>query len=143
MSMTETEVARANELAAEGKTYKQIARALGVPPLEVYASIPDTGEDSSFAQMARLASHGLSNAQIAQRLGVTRQAVSKQLGPRERRGETVVRNMRMKPGTFDRMRELASDLGYLAGRGIDPHAGSIGRLLDAIAAGEVKIARSE
>lgn len=135
--MNETLRVRGAELAGQGKTYRQIARELGVAPLEVYEAIGDTGERSDFARMAAMAASGMTYTEIGRRFGMTRQAVGKQLGPRARRPRTVVRKIRIEESTYDRVRDLAGQLGLRSGRGPIPTGGSVGLLLDAIARGEL------
>lgn len=139
--MTREEISRAKVLAGEGKSYRQIARELGVLPLQVWEALGDNGEESSFARMARMSREGMTNAEIGRSLGLSRQAVAKELGARPCRPRTVVRTIRVEPRTWEITRDMAQALGLRAGRGPKPSGGSVGLLLDAIARGDVEVTR--
>lgn len=140
MSMREKRT-RALALAAEGKTYRQIAEELGLPPVTVYSWIPTKEEESQFKEMAELRARGMTNTEIAARMGVNPKRVSAVLGPIPRwsRRQSDRKLIRMEPGTYDALRELSGRLGLQVGRGPEPRAGAIGRMLDAIARGELQV----
>lgn len=130
----------ARQLAAEGKTYRQIAEELDLAPVTVYSWIPTKAEQSQFKTMADLRASGMTNVQIAERTGVSPKRVSAVLGPAPRRRvEVDRRQIRMEPGTFGKLKTVARTLGLPVGRGEGARSGSVGRMLDAIARGEIDL----
>lgn len=131
----------AARLAEEGKSYRQIAKELGVAPMTVYYWLPSKEEQGMFREMAELRLKGLTNIEIAEKLGVDRKKVSSVLGPLPRlhRAQSDRRQIRMEPGTYDRLKQVAQGLGLHVGKGSVPRDGAVGRMLDAIARGELNV----
>lgn len=141
--MTERQGKRAEalRLRAEGLTIRQIAAELGLPPTTIQNWLPTTEELSKADVMMRLRLKGLNNQQIADRVGLTRKGVAKALGPVPRRKTSGQRKpLDLAPETWTGVRDTAASLGLRAVQGSADGVGSVGMLLDAIAAGELDVA---
>ena len=135
---------RAVELRGSGLSIPQIAIALDVPRSTVYSWLPKDDDDSRFAQMARMRESGMTNTQIGEAFGITRQRVSAVLGPSARRGRpaekrTAVR-VRLEAPRVNRLVAIAERLGIRIGAGANAGRGSINALLEEIATGNLVIA---
>lgn len=93
------------------------------------------------SEIAELDEQGVPRAEIARRHDVPRQVITKLLGPREKPpGKADEFHVYCRREAFDDVSTIAKDQFGLTHRG-GPHAGegSIGKLIDAIAAGEIEL----
>lgn len=137
---TEGRRSEARRLQAAGMSVRQIAARMDLPPTTIQNWLPTEEEAGQFARWARLRAAGLSNTAIAEREGVNRQRVAAVLGPVPRRKTSGQRKpLDLSPATWNGARNAAAALGLKAVQGSAEGTGSVGMLLDALAAGELKI----
>ena len=97
--------------------------------------------DARDNEMQDLRRQGLTNVQIAEQMGVTRQRVHQVLGPvRPAPAEDKITVVGTKKG-IERLRELAVQHGYRTTSGPKAGQGSVSLLLGAVARGELEIRR--
>jgi DNA-binding CsgD family transcriptional regulator len=138
----------ARRLYAEGMTKAAIARHLNVSRATVYGWVPsEVGGSAVNTELRRrcadLGEQGYSRSEIARAVGVSRQRVSQVMGPinpdEPIKDKSVV--LYSTPEKVRALRVIAKSFGLVAERGRYPTAGSIQKLLDAIAIGDLAVSK--
>jgi transposase len=137
----------ASELREGGMSVPEIARKLDLPRSTIYAWLPKDHDGSRVAQMATMRNQGMTNKEIAEHFGITRQRVAAILGPSARRGRptdprAAVR-IRLTPRDVEKVVRTAERLGLRITSGAEAGRGSINALLEEIATGNLTVAWRE
>lgn len=138
----------ARRLFADGMNKAEIARHLNVSKASIYAWIPsDAGRSESNDELrqrcAELDEQGYSRAEIGRELGKSRQRIGQIMGPIN--PDEPIKDTRVvlfsTKGKVRTLRVLAKSFGLMTERGRYPKAGSIQKLLDAIATGDLVVSK--
>lgn len=88
---------------------------------------------------------GVPRAEIARRYNVPRQVITKALGAREKKpGTAKEHHIYCRPESFEDVSKIAKDVfGFTNRGGPKPGEGHIGKLIDAIADGEIAVVAME
>lgn len=97
--------------------------------------------DQRRERMRELDEEGVPRAQIARELGISRQAVTKALGPMERDSETKVKEMHIycDPDYFQSAADIALSLGLTKRGGNKSGGGNVGKIIDMIGSGKMEL----
>lgn len=130
---------KAIRMHGEGMRARDIAKELGVPPLAVHNWLPGSTGDTQFETMAAMRAKGMTNIEIAEHTGVSRQRVSKVLGPVRRPTTSDIRTtIRVPRELIDGLNAIAEGLGLQRGKSSDKYS-QIVYMLAEIAAGRITV----
>ena len=137
----------ANELREGGMSVPDIARKLDLPRSTIYAWLPKEHDSARVSEMARMRGQGMTNMEIAEHFGITRQRVAAILGPTARRGRVAdpraAVRVRLTPADVEKVVRIAERLGLRITSGAEAGRGSINAMLEEIAAGNLTLAWRE
>lgn len=130
---------RAIRLHNRGMRVRDISRELQVPPLAVKNWLPGKSGDDQFETMAAMRARGMTNVEIAEHTGLSRQRVGHVLGAvRKPRQADISTRIRVQREAAEGMIRVAEELGIHPGKRSDKYS-QVARLMEDIVAGRIEL----
>ena len=138
------EIERIVALYESGHSPKVIAKALDIPLYRIKAIVSaskfDQGNLKRIAEMRRT---GMTSSDIARALGLSKQYVNRIVGtPRSLHAQEKEEfKVIMNPGEWKKCMDIAEEFGLIVDRGIHSGRGSVRKMLEYIARGNLHISK--